>query len=196
VGQGIGNGRVRTGVADEPKRQHGDRRSRRPIIGRGGWQRDELGALRGLRVRNEPEPLPMDRSDVALGLAVVSQGLPRRLDAAGDGGLGHDASIPNPFEDLGLPDEPLAVFDEQGEQREDLRLDRTNDTAGAQLDGVRIQLEGVEPVDHRRQDNQPPWNLHETFKLGGGAACKPLCVDAEWFRCRQSTTKGDTPCRS
>src|SRR5690606_2128903 len=90
----------------------------------------------------------VDRLDVALGLAVVVQGLPRRLDAAGDGRVGDDAPLPHLVDDFVLRDHAIAVLDQQRQQREDLPLERPRIAARAQLDPGGVELEGAEAVQH------------------------------------------------
>ncbi len=78
---------------------------------------------RRLHLADEAEAKLGDRADQALAGAVVSDRLAGRLDAAGDGGVRDDAALPDLLDDLVLGDQPFAVFDEQAEQRKDLRLD-------------------------------------------------------------------------
>ena len=75
---------------------------------------------------DEAESPAVDRPDEALRPAVVAERLARGLDAARDRGLGDDAAVPDLLDDLVLADQALVVLDQQGEQREDLRLERAD----------------------------------------------------------------------
>ena len=90
----------------------------------------------------------MNRPDVALRLAVVAERLPRRLDAARDGGVRDDAPVPDLLDDLVAGHEALAVLDQQRDQREDLWLDAARLAVGTQFEACQVQLEWTEPVEH------------------------------------------------
>ena len=98
----------------------------------------------------------MDRPDEALGLAVVAERLARRLHAAGQGRVGDDASVPDLLEQLIPGNEALAVFNEEGEEGEHLRLERADPSPGTQLDLGQVELELAEPVFHWDQ-GRTPW---------------------------------------
>jgi hypothetical protein len=71
VGQGVGNGSVWPGVADEAKRQHGDRRPRRlcRLLSGVQLQRRRIGELyraSDLQPGDAPEALAVHRPDETL----------------------------------------------------------------------------------------------------------------------------------
>jgi len=73
---------------------------------------DGLPVSADLHLRHEAKSLAVKRLDEALRLAVIAQGLSRRLDPAGDGRIGDDASVPHLLDDLVPGDQPLAVLDQ------------------------------------------------------------------------------------
>ncbi len=148
-------------IADETKRQHGDRGPRRRIRvlanGQLGRRRlRELHESRDLHLGDEAEALAVDRPDESLRLAVVTERLPCRLDATGECGIRDDAPVPDLVEDLVPRDQPFAVFDQQREQGKDLRFDGVRLAVGAQFGLGRVELEVAEPVEHGPEDTAGP----------------------------------------
>ena len=87
------------------------------------------------------------------------------------------ATVPHLLENLGFGDRPIARVDQQGEQREHLRLERDPLAAGPQFEPVEVQFEVAEPVQHGPQHTAgrgpvpgllpgSPCNLQVRSKLG------------------------------
>jgi hypothetical protein len=85
----------------------------------------------------------------ALRTAVVTTRMARRLDGAGDGGIRDDPPVPNPLDELVPRDQAVAIFDDEPQQREDLRFDRDRNAVGPKLDICSIQFKIFEKIDHR-----------------------------------------------
>ena len=62
--------------------------------------------------------------DHALRCTIVAHGNPRRIDARGQCGLRHEATVPHCREKIVLGHDPIAVLHKVGKQIENLRLDR------------------------------------------------------------------------
>lgn len=75
-----------------------------------------------IHLGNEGEPDIADSPDGGLFAAIIADRLTRRLDTAGNRGVGNDATAPYASDDVVLGDDPCTVLDEEFEQREDLRL--------------------------------------------------------------------------
>lgn len=122
----------------------------------GGWRRlcfRTLGRGRGrggilnLGDRgDEAVAASVDRLDVALLAAVVSQGFARRHDAAVERGFGHVALGPNGVEDLIFAQAAVVVPHEQPEHFEDLRFHGDGPARLAKLERWDVDLEVVEGV--------------------------------------------------
>src|SRR5271168_5334566 len=87
---------------------------------------------------HEPKTFAWSRSDKLLVRAGVTDGLARRIDAAGKGRIRDNSSSPYLVDQLVLADHPVAVFEQVYQQIKDLRLDRHAAVATAQLPKVRI----------------------------------------------------------
>jgi hypothetical protein len=61
------------------------------------------------------------------------------VDAAGEGGVGHDTAVPDAGDQVVLADHALAVADQEQQQVEDLRLDRLELALAAQLTSVGVE---------------------------------------------------------
>ena len=85
-----------------------------------------------------------DGPDVALGLAVVAERVPRRLDPAGQGRLADEAAAPHRVEQLFLGDEAVVVAHQLGHHVEDLGFDPDHVAVAAQLVAGGVQHEVVE----------------------------------------------------
>ena len=157
VRQRIGDRAMGTRGADQGEGQDRDRRAgdlggRRLDVGfaRGGDGR--MGGRAGRRhLAHEAEAELMDRTDQALGGAVIADRLARRLDPAGDRGVGDDPAPPDALDDLVPADQPFAVLDEQPQQGEHLGLDGHHAIAKAQFALAGVELIAVEDMDHRRR---------------------------------------------
>ncbi|HKY82272.1 MAG TPA: tautomerase family protein [Sphingobium sp.] len=108
----------------------------------------------------------MHRPQESLLPAIIVKRLAGRFDPCGDGGLRHDAVVPDLLDDFVLADESVRVRHEQQKQREDLRLGRYRRTGLAQFKARRIEFEIFEPVDHRitlcrlgKISMNSPWRL-------------------------------------
>jgi len=101
-------------------------------------------------VADEPQPAPVNGADQALRLAVIADGAPRRLDAARNGRVRDDASLPDLLDDLVARDDAIAVLDQQHEQIEHLRLDGDGRTIAAHLVGLGVDGNGADQIDHNQ----------------------------------------------
>jgi hypothetical protein len=72
---------------------------------------------------DEPDPLPRHGLYQPLLLATVTNGTPRRINAAVERRLRNDPFLPDRGEQVVLADHPLAVADQVGKKIEYLRLD-------------------------------------------------------------------------
>ena len=199
VGQGVGDGCVSSRIADEAKRQHRDRGTRRNFRRLSGGQVRrkrfrELHDPGDLHVGDEAETLAVDRADEPLRLAVVTERLPCGLDATREGGVGDDAPIPDLVEDLVPRDQSFAVLDQQGEQGEDLRFDGLRLAAGPQFCLRSVEFKGAEAVEHGSEDTagwseRPETSMNSPCPLqaSAGASCQPLST------CRQTKEDDHDP---
>src|SRR5688572_6964302 len=95
-------------------------------------------------VGDDAKAAPPDRLDAGLGAAVVADRPAHRLDAAADGRFGHDAPVPDLFNDLVLGDDPVPVFEQLDQEVEDLWLDGHGGAATANLVGVRVDRAAID----------------------------------------------------
>jgi hypothetical protein len=65
----------------------------------------------------------MDRADQLLLRAVIADRGARRLDPAGDGGVGHDAAVPDMLDQIILGQQPVGIAREMEQQLQDLGLE-------------------------------------------------------------------------
>ncbi len=150
MGEGLGEERLRAGVADQPQRQDGDRR---PVRRRhfaqlvSDWCRGRRFDLDGL---DETEAAAVDGTDQLLRPAVVPQRAARRLDAAGQRRFRYDPAVPDLLDHFVAGDESIALVDQQEQKRQDLWLDRNARSALAQLEACAVELERAEAIDHLR----------------------------------------------
>src|SRR5262249_27061649 len=89
-----------------------------------------------------------DGADAALRRAVVAERLARRLDPAGERGVGYDALLPDALEDLVPGDDAMAVLQQKHQQVEHLRLDRDDLVIPPQLEGGGVDDATVDTEDH------------------------------------------------
>ncbi len=101
-------------------------------------------------VADEPQPAAVDGANQALCLAIIADGTPRRLDAAGNRGIRDDASLPDALDDLVARDDAVVVLDQQHEQIEHLWLDRDGRPIPAHFVGLGIDGDGTNQIDHGR----------------------------------------------
>jgi hypothetical protein len=102
------------------------------------------------------KPPPVEPLDEALGPAIVPERLARRLDAGRDRGRGDDPIVPHLLDPLHFREEPLAVPHQRREDREDPGLDGPHGAVGAQLEALRVELEGTEAADPAPEDPPAP----------------------------------------
>ena len=118
-------------AAEIGERQHGDRR---PVALRQGIRRRFAGArqhlarsrrapqrhaVRAYR-RDEAHAAAMDGADQLLLRAVVADRRARRLDPAGDGGVGDDAAVPDMLDQIVLGQQPVRIAREVEQQLQHL----------------------------------------------------------------------------
>jgi hypothetical protein len=124
--------------------QHGDcgpfRQRERDLLRSDAAARFRRGrtALR-LDVADEAKTLARDGADQRLARTIVADRLARRVDPAGERGLGHAAPVPDLVDQLVLADHPVAVFHEVHDQVENLRLHGNRNLLAAQLAPVGIE---------------------------------------------------------
>ena len=90
----------------------------------------------------------MNSSNEALRSTAVTKRLANGFDATGNSRIRNDAAIPNPFDNFLFRYDSIAVFDEENEQGEDLRLKRNHAPLVAELNLRRIELKVVKNIDH------------------------------------------------
>jgi hypothetical protein len=91
-------------------------------------------------------------------LAGVADGAPRGSDAAADGRVRDDASLPDRVEQIILADDPVPVSDQMEQEVEHLRFHLDQLGASAQLPPCRIEnviAEGKKHVDAPGRDHAP-----------------------------------------
>ena len=145
VRQAFGQDRELGIVAGE--RKHGDRRPRiqsarqcRPVA---------VGSSDG-HFADEAEALAVHRPDQPLRLAVVANQAPDLLDARRDGAIADRPAVPDRGDQLVLADQPVAVLDQQEQQREHLRLDGDRTIVLKQLEPAQVEDEIAHRVTHRQ----------------------------------------------
>ena len=85
------------------------------------------------------KPLRGDRADQGLPLAAVADRLARGVDAAGERRFGDDAAVPDRGDEIVLADHAVAVFDQEDQQIEDLRLQRNQRAVPPQLAAIGVK---------------------------------------------------------
>ena len=103
-----------------------------------------LGRIRfNPHLAHEANAAAVDGLDQRLSLAVVADGLPRGLDAARNGGVRNDTTLPDLLDDLVPGHDPIAVFDELEQQVEYLRFHGHLLAASAQLETACVHPAGT-----------------------------------------------------
>src|ERR1700679_2049603 len=116
--KGVCNGGIGPCNSDGAERQNRDRWSVDFAYRLNGGHLEPLVSVcspRDVCVRYKTEALTMNGPDEALADSVVTKGLTRRLDPAGDGCLRDGTAPPNLFDVFLLADQRLTVFHEQGQ---------------------------------------------------------------------------------
>src|SRR5499427_7410787 len=124
----------------------------RALVARGGHRSREL------------EAAPPNRSDVTRDVSAVPERPARRLDAAGDRGVGDRPAPPHPVDDFLAPDDASRVGGEEHDEIEHQGLDVLCDTAEAEFVPVGVDLELIKPVTHR-VSRRPTLRSRGTFLL-------------------------------
>ena len=116
------------------ERQHRNRRQPGTVAPcddcRGGCRGRTIARRFRLRIgdlthlTHEANALARQRPDQALLRAVVADCGARRIQAAAEGRLGDDATVPHGFQQVVTADDPIPRLDQKREHVEDLRLDR------------------------------------------------------------------------
>ena len=114
----------------------------------GGW-RFGTNLFFPVQFGNETKAPPGKRLDNRLVFAGIADGAPYRVDAGGERRVGDDAAVPDMVDDLVLAHHPVAVFDQELEQRESLRLKRNRLRSNAENIAVGIQGEAFKMEDQR-----------------------------------------------
>lgn len=78
-------------------------------------------------------------ADQRLARAVIADRLAGRVDPAGQGGLGDEASVPNLVDQLVLADDPVTIFHEVDDEVENLRLHGNGNLLAAQLTPIGVE---------------------------------------------------------
>lgn len=86
--------------------------------------------------------------------AIVADCLSRRIDPAAQHRIGDDASLPYGLENLVSADYAIAVDNQEVQQIENLRLDRTNEFSAAQFAPCDVKNAVFKSIDQ-----WPPHNL-------------------------------------
>ena len=115
--------------------------------------RGREGPCGGRRVRlrdraDEAEAAPRHRPDPSLPRAVVADRRARRADAGADRRIGDDPAVPDGADQVVARHDPVALAQEEGQQVEDLRLDRARLSGGQKLAGFRHQCVVAEKIAH------------------------------------------------
>ena len=92
-----------------------------------------------LDVADEAKAFARDGADHGLILAAVADRLSRGVDAAGQGGFGDDAAVPDGLDQIVLGDDPFAVLDQIDQEVEHLRFDGDAFAGAGQLAQVDIK---------------------------------------------------------
>lgn len=90
----------------------------------------------------------MNRADESLGLAAVTQSPAGRVDARRERRFRNDTAVPDGFQQIVAADHLVAIDNEEGDEVEDLRLDRNRRFGSAKLAPVRIENEILESKVH------------------------------------------------
>ncbi|WP_245243307.1 hypothetical protein [Pararhodobacter sp. SW119] len=90
----------------------------------------------------------MNRSDDALILAGVPEGVARRANAAGNACVRNRLSVPDDPCDLVLADHPVAIADQVDDEGEHLRFRPNRLSVPVKLEPCRVQGEFTEPPCH------------------------------------------------
>jgi len=101
-----------------------------------------------LDVEAESESSAADSLDDALRRAVIVERLTKRLDAAVEGGGGHEPMTPHVFDKLPRSNKAITVLDEMTEHGVHLWLEVLRLVGTPQLAALRVQREVFPPVDH------------------------------------------------
>jgi hypothetical protein len=145
------------------------------VLVAGGHRGGDVGRLVPFAdLADEPETLAGDGVDEALLLAAVADGAAGGVNAAGEGGVGHDAAVPDAGDQVVLADHARAVADQEQQQVEDLRLDRRELARAAQLAPVGVEDVVFEEKQHvsapqRRLPAQGGTLTHPADKKNQGA---------------------------
>jgi len=92
-----------------------------------------------LHWRDEAKAFPGKSADEVLPLAVVTDGLSHAIDPAGQVGFRNNAPAPHRRDEVVLADHAVAIFDQVDQNIENLRLNRNNRAACAQLAALAIE---------------------------------------------------------
>src|SRR5262245_22397182 len=92
-----------------------------------------------LHVANEAQALAWDRPHQLLLIAAIADRLAHRIDAAVEGRIRNNPATPYGRDQIVLADHAVAILDEIDQEIENLRLDRDDRAARAQLPALRVE---------------------------------------------------------